>query len=113
MIEFTITDNARQQFSTILDGRRVTIELWYAPASDRWSMSLAMDGENVLSGIRVVGGVDLLKPFNLGIGVLFVWSPAGLTAPGRDDLPLGNVRFFSATQEEVDAAVVKEGAGDF
>lgn len=104
MIELPVTDNPRQEFSVILEGRRVTMELWYAVFLDRWSMSLAIDGDPVLAGIRVVTGVDLLARFSLGVGIIFAWSPSA-ALPGRNELPQGTVKLFCTTQEEVDAAV--------
>jgi hypothetical protein len=80
------------------------MELWYAVFLDRWSMSLSIDGDPVLTGIRIVTGVDLLARFSLGIGVIFAWSQSE-ALPGRNELPQGTVKLFCATQEEIDAAV--------
>lgn len=104
MIEFKIIDEPRQKFSVLLNQRRVTFTLWYSVFSDRWSFDLAIDGEPVLHGRRIVAGVDLLKPFNFGIGILFAW-PEGEAVPNRDALPLGTVKLYHTTQEEIDATV--------
>lgn len=105
MIEFHILDEPRQKFSVLLDNRRVTFELWYSPATDRWSMDLAIDRAPVLQGRRIVTGVDLLAPFNLGIGILFAWPEVTGAVPDRSSLPLGIVKLYHTTQEEVDATV--------
>lgn len=104
MIEFRIINEPRQKFSVLLGSRRVTFNLWYNRTSDRWSMDLAIDGAPVLHGRRIVTGVDLLAPFNFGIGVIFALSDIG-ALPGRDSLPSGTVKLYYATQEEADAAV--------
>lgn len=104
MIQLDILDESRQKFSLILNDQRVTIELWYAVSTDRWSFNLALDGEWVLTGRKIVTGVDLLAPFQLGLGVLFAHSESG-AVPNRSNLPLGIVKLYHATQEEVDAAV--------
>lgn len=104
MIELDILDESKQKFSLIVAERRVTIELWYSVAIDRWSFSLALDGDMVITGRKIVTGVDLLAPFNLGIGVLFAHSESG-ALPTRNALPLGLVKLYHATQEEVDAAI--------
>lgn len=105
MIEFRILDEPRQKFSVLLNRRRVTFELWYSLTTDRWSFDLAIDGATVLNGRRIVTGVDLLAPFNLGIGILFAAPEAAGTVPNRSALPLGTVKLYHTTQEEVDAAV--------
>lgn len=102
---FTITDHADQQFGTIINGSRVSLRLRYNPSNDRWSFDLSLDDKPVLQGRRVVTGVDLLAPFDFGIGVMFAAAVKPGSVPDRNALPEGNVRFYHATQEEVDAAI--------
>jgi hypothetical protein len=104
MIEFKIVDEPKQKFSLVLNGRRVTFLLWYSRISGRWSFDLSIDNGPVIRGRRIVTGVDLLAPFNLGIGILFAFSETG-AEPTRENLPLGIVKLYHTTQEEVDAAV--------
>lgn len=105
MIQLDILDESKQKFSLILNDQRVTIQLWYSATSDRWSFDLALDGDWVLNGRKIVTGVDLIAPFQLGIGVLFAAAEKPGAVPDRTSLPLGLVRLYHATQEEVDAAV--------
>lgn len=105
MIEFRILDEPRQKFSLLLNRRRVTFELWYSVTTQRWSMDLAIDGAPVLHGRRIVTGADLLAPFSLGIGILFAWPEVDGANPDRQALPLGTVRLYHTTEEEVNAAV--------
>ena len=104
MIRFTITKDSDQKFSTIMNGRRVTIRLWYANFNDRWSADISVDGDPVLHGRKIVSGVDLLAAFDFGIGVIFSHSENS-SEPNRDNLPNGLVKIYHATQEEVDAAI--------
>jgi len=104
MIQIRIIDEPRQKFSVILNRRRVTFELWYNVTNQRWSMNLAIDGAPVLYGRRIVTGVDLLAPFSFGLGILFAWTENG-SLPDRGSLPLGTVKLYHTTQEEVDASV--------
>ncbi|QIG74970.1 hypothetical protein EVC26_051 [Rhizobium phage RHph_I72] len=104
MIEFKILNEPKQRFSVILAERRVTFDIWYNQTSDRWSFDMALDGEPVLSGRRIVTGVDLLAPFNFDIGALFAFSSLG-DVPNRDNLPNGVTKLYYATQDEIDAAV--------
>lgn len=101
MIEFSIIDEADQQFATVLDGRRVTIRLRYNVSTDRWNMDLSIDDEPVLLGRRVVTGIDLIAPFNLGIGAIFALAEKDDALPDRNNLPRGIVRLYHASEAEM------------
>ena len=101
---FRIIDAADQQFGTIINGRRVTIRLRYNPTSERWSFDLAIDDQPVLLGRRIVTGVDLLAPFNFGLGVVFAAAVTPGAVPDRQALPAGTVKLFHASDEEAAAA---------
>jgi hypothetical protein len=104
MITFKIIDAADQQFGTIINNRRVTIRLRWNLTSGRWSFDLSIDDLPVLTGRRVVCGIDLLSAFNFGIGAIFALPAVPTALPGRSELPAGDVRLYHATQEEIDAA---------
>ena len=104
MISFNIGDHADQEFSAVLGTQRVTLRLWYNTYTDRWSLSISIDDEPILVGIRVVPGVDMLDAFNLGIGAIFAFSDTG-DDPDRDNLPNGNVKLYHATTDEINATV--------
>jgi len=101
MIEFSVIDEADQQFATILNQRRVTIRLRYNTGIDRWSMDLSIDDQPVLHGRRIVTGVDLLAAFNFDIGVIFAFATAAGEDPDRDGLPNGLVRIYHTTEAEI------------
>ena len=103
MITFDITDHADQQFATVLNGRRVTMRLRYNVTTDRWSLDLSIDDLPVLHGRRIVCGVDLLEPFDFGIGMLVAVPIKAGSEPTRDDLPNGNVKLFHMTADELAA----------
>lgn len=104
MIEFRIIDEPDQRFSTIINGQRVTIRLWYSVFNLRWSFDLSIDNEPVLKGRRLVQGVDLLEPFTFNLGSIFVYSSDGFP-PDRQTLVNGVVRMYHASEEEVNAAI--------
>lgn len=100
MITFDIADLADQQFSAILNGQRVTIRLRYNPRADRWAADVSIDSTPVLHGRRIVTGVDILRPFNFGIGLLFALPEDGV-APSRDAIPSGRVKLYHTTPAEL------------
>lgn len=108
MIEFEIADEADQQFATLLENRRVSFRLRYSEESDRWSFDLSVDDTPVLYGVRIVTGVDLLAPYNLGLGILFALpSPEEDLPPNRANLPNGLVRLYHTTEDEVEATLAE------
>jgi hypothetical protein len=106
MIEIPIAAQADQELGTTINGRRVTMRVRYNVTTDRWSFTLSIDDVPVLTGRRIVLGVDLLAAFpRFGIGVMFAGDVVEGSLPDRVNLPAGNVRLYSATQAEVDAAI--------
>lgn len=93
--ELTILDAPSQAFTTTLASKRCDFVVNFSTWANRWSFDLDVDGARVLSGRKIVLGVDLIAPFNLGIGSL-VAAPWGddEAEPGRAELPAGRVRLF-------------------
>lgn len=104
MNRINIRDFADQQFGTIIDSRRVTMRIRYNPTTDRCTLDLSIDDQPVLHGRKIVTGVDLLAPFDFGLGVIFAASTVDDAEPTLDALVDGTVRLFSASDAEVEAA---------
>jgi hypothetical protein len=100
---FNVTDHADQQFGTIINNRRVTFRLRYNQSNDRWSFDLSIDDQPVLHGRRIVTGVDLLAPFNLGLGKIIAAVVTPGAVPDRNALPAGEVRIYHLTEDEAEA----------
>jgi hypothetical protein len=101
MQQFQILDQADQQFGSIINNRRITLRLRYNVTIDRWSFDLSVDDKPVIHGRRIVTGIDLLKPFNLGLGMIFALSHDVTAVPDRKSLPLSIVKLFHASEEEL------------
>lgn len=100
---FKIIDEADQQFSAVMNNRRVTIRLRYNKVLDRWMLDLSIDDVPVLNGRRIVAGLDLLRGFGFGVGAIVAYSPTG-AAPGRSAFPLGSVKLYQVSADEMKAA---------
>lgn len=102
--ELPIIDAPSQAFTTTLSGRRCDFLINYSTWADRWSFDLDIDGVRVLSGRRIVLGVDLIAPFNFEIGSI-VAAPWGDddALPDRTELPSGRVRLFHYDPLEIAA----------
>lgn len=104
MIAFKVTNDPDQRFSTVINEQRVTLRLWYANFSDRWSMDVSIDGTPVLNGRRLVTGVNLLSEFGFDIGAIFAHSETDSVAD-RDSLFEGLVKIYHADESEINAAI--------
>jgi hypothetical protein len=86
-----------QAFTMTLAEKRADFRVFYTETADRWSFDLDLEGLPVLAGRRIVTGVDLIAPFNLGIGEIVCLDPSGKGAqPTRRNLPDGIVRLYHA-----------------
>lgn len=104
MIKFEFIDAVDQEFSTTIQNQRITMRLLYSSYNDRWSFDLSIDGEPVLTGRKIVEGVDLLESFNFGLGVMFAFSDPKIE-PNRDAIPAGTVSLYHISKEEFIASM--------
>jgi len=108
MLEIPIRDRARQRFSVSIQRRRITLDLWYSPFADRWSVDISIDGVLAIQGRRVVTGANLLEGASADVGIMFAYGAPGVS-PGRDELPSGQIRIYHTTQAEIDEALAAQG----
>lgn len=108
MIEIKVADTPDQRFGLTLNNRRVTMRLRYNTLIDRWSFDLAVDDVPVLTGRRVIIGVNLLAAFPqlADLGVIFAADIVEGSQPGRYDLPNGKVRLYQTTEAEIANAIL-------
>lgn len=102
MIIIPMIDSADQELGTIINNQRVTFRFRYNTTSDRWSVDVAIDDEYILYGRRLVTGVDILEPFDLGIGVMFVTGHSEFDEPNRDNIANNFVNIYCFNREEMD-----------
>lgn len=95
LTEFPITEAPAQEFSLVVDGRRLRFTLVYNETTKRFALDLAVSDETVLQGRRVVEGRDILAPFNLGLGSLFAAHPANPgVEPTLENFAAGQISLF-------------------
>lgn len=93
--EIQVNDAPGQIFSLIVAGRKVTLRLRYNTTTKRFALDLAIDETDVLKGRKLVTNVDLLAPFNLGIGSIFAAAPDGSPIePTIEAFATGRVKLF-------------------
>ena len=100
IVVLPVIASTNQAMSTIIDNRLIEFRFWYNPTSDRWSVDVAIDDEYVLYGRRMVTGVDILAPFRLGIGAIYLEGPSEHDEPNRANILNNFVKIYSVTDDE-------------
>ena len=102
MREILLSTDPGQAFTTSFNGIRCRMRIRYNTFADRWFFDLWVRDVLMLSGRRIVTGVDLLAAFGLGIGALFAVDYAGAGAvPDRTALPARQVRLYQIDPDEL------------
>ncbi len=75
-------ENANQTFYAQLGEREITFKLNFISYVDTpyWNMDLLENGTPLVVGLNLVGGCDLLAPYNLGLGSLYLAGAAATLA---------------------------------
>lgn len=72
MIEIPVNSDLAQRFSVAIDGVRYRVRVTYNSFREVWTMDLEDSSGPVVSGISLVGGVDLVKQYNLPFQGMYV-----------------------------------------
>lgn len=72
MKEIPLTSNYEQLFSTVLSGNTYDIRVAYNSRIGFWSISFSQEGVDVVVGVPLLGGVDIMRQYDLPIENMFV-----------------------------------------
>lgn len=101
MIEIPLNSNPEQLFSITLDGNTYDCRVILNSRTGVWSISFSQSNVDILVGISLLGGVDILKQYNIPIENVYV---VNLDSTNEDPTSsnLGTVaKLFILTEEEV------------
>lgn len=106
MLELPITNDPAQRFVSQLGEKKYQFDIQYNSRSGIWTFGMAEEnGDTLLAGRAMVLGADLLLPFNLGIGRLFMVDYMGTGKDATaDDLGTRVGMVWVAEGEEADVA---------
>ena len=76
----TFTNDSSQKFSTTINGKLYFFEVSYNTLTDEWILDIN-DTNIFIYGTRIVGGIDILKQYSLGFGLISTQND-----PTRDTL---------------------------
>lgn len=104
MIEIPLSDVPAQKFSTIINGATYQMRVIWNTRRQTWTMDIAQEGEDILVGLTLVGGVDLMKQYTFPIKNMFMVNVDDSSADiSRDGLGTAS-KLLILTDEEVASA---------
>lgn len=104
MIEIPLNSSPEQLFNIVISETKYDLRVILNSRTGVWSLSISSQGDDLVSGIALLPGVDILEPYNLGIGRGYV---VNLENPNRNPSKTGlgvSSRLFILSEEEVQDA---------
>lgn len=101
MIEIPLNSNPEQIFSIVLVDQPYNIRVVLNSRTGIWTISFSQNGGDIIVGVSLVGGIDILKQYNLPIENMYIVNlDNDKQDPSTDNL--GTVaKLFILTDEEV------------
>ena len=101
MIEIPLNANPEQLFSANVSGGTYDFRVMYNSRTEAWSISVAQSGQPIVSGVAMLGGVDIFKQYNLPIKNIFVVNVDDATLDASADNLGSAVKLIIATDDEL------------
>jgi len=86
MIEIPLSSNPEQLFNATIAGKLYDIRVILNSRSGVWSISFSSGGEDILLGVNLVGGVDVVRAHNLPFKNLYVVNLESNRDPSKSNL---------------------------
>lgn len=101
MIEIPLSSTPEQLFKITLFGVIYDIRVLINSRLGVWTISFSSGGVDIVNGVSLVGGVDILKQYTLPIkNIIIVNLDNTRLDPSRDNLGTGS-RLFILSDEEL------------
>jgi hypothetical protein len=101
MIEIPLNAKPEQLFSIVIKETKYDLRVILNSRTGSWSLDLAADGKDLVTGIALLPGADIFGQYNLDIGMGYIIN---LENPGQDPSrdQFGKLsRLFILTEEEL------------
>jgi hypothetical protein len=101
MIEVPLNSNPEQIFSITLEGNTYDARVKLSSRTGIWSLSLSQSGVDIVSGVNLLGGVDIFSQYNIPISNAYVVNLDNPRLdPNKSNLGT-SAKLFILTDEEV------------
>lgn len=72
MIEIPLNSSPEQKFKIQIDNIVFDIRVVLNSRLSKWSISIGKNGEDILNGLALVGGVNILNQFNIELDNMYL-----------------------------------------
>lgn len=101
MIEVPLSSDPEQLFSIVLLGTKYNCRIALNSRTGIWTISLSSLGEKVITGVPLLGGIDIFKQYDIPISNAYVVDLENSNLdPGKSNLGLV-AKLYILTDEEV------------
>lgn len=101
MIEVPLSSDPEQLFSITLLGQTYDCRVTLNSRSGVWSISFSQSGVDIVRGVALLGGVDILKQYAIPVKNAYVVNlDATNQDPSKDNLGISS-KLFILTDEEL------------
>lgn len=101
MIEIPLNTNPEQIFNITIDDIKYDMRVIYNSRLESWSVDISQNGTALVSGVELLGGVDILGQYNFDLKNMFTVNIFdGKTDAKIDTLGIEN-KLFVLTDDEV------------
>ena len=101
MIRIPLNSNPEQLFSIVLGGESYDLRVKLNSRTSVWSVSFSQKGVDIVTGVSLLGGVDMLHQYNLPISNMYTVN----IDDSKEEATSSNlgtaVQLFILTDEEV------------
>jgi len=101
MIEIPLTSEAEQIFTIELNSVVFSFRVIYNTRLGIWSADISSGGNELVNGVALVTGLDIMAPYNIGLTNLYVINIAVNNAEANSSNLGTDVRLYQLTDEEV------------
>jgi len=101
VLEIPLTSDGEQKFSMTLDEVLYDFRVSYNTRLNLWSMDISLLGVDLVNGVALVVGADIMGSYNVGPKNLFVVNTESFNEDAKEDNLGTAVRLFQLTDEEV------------
>lgn len=102
MIEIQLSSRPEQLFSVVLNGAKYDIRVTLNSRTGVWSIGFSKQGVSIVQGIALLGGRNILAPYNLPFNNAYIVSLNNLSLdPTKTNLGT-EARLFILEDDELD-----------
>ncbi len=105
MIEIPLNSSPEQSFTSTIRGRLYSIRVILNSRLALWSISFSQNGVDIVNGVALVGGIDILKAYNIPLTNAFVVNLETNQDPEKEGLGLTS-KLLLLEDSEVDVSSI-------